>query len=108
MSTQPSGALLMSATAETQDSILAELSALNAHFIQSFVTGDAVAHAKILHPEFISVTAYGRHSRDQYLTIWPEAFKAAEVPYFDHRDEMITVIGDLALVRAANKRGFRA
>jgi hypothetical protein len=96
----------MPATSRSPDADLEELRALNARFIHNFVTHDVESHDAILHPLFVGVMPYGRHDRATFLAMWPHAFNAAETPYYDHRDEQITLVGDVAMVRAANKRTF--
>ena len=38
-----------------------------------------------------------------YLNYWATAFDPELIPYWDVRDEFITVIGNVALVRSTNK-----
>jgi ketosteroid isomerase-like protein len=81
-----------------------ELRALNARFIHNFVTNDVASHDAILHPEFISIWPTGqRWDRATYLKYWATAFDPKVIVYWDVRDELITVIGDVALVRSTNK-----
>src|SRR5215218_9735666 len=81
-----------------------ELRALNARFIHNFVTNDVASHDAILHPAFISIWPTGqRWDRASYLKYWATAFDPKLIPYWDVRDELITVIGDVALVRSTNK-----
>ncbi len=83
---------------------LAELRAINAHFIHNYITRDVAAHDALLHPEFIGITSKGaRISRAEYLRYWATAFHPDVVVYWDTRDESITVAGDTALVRATNR-----
>ena len=85
-----------------------ELRALNARFIHNFVTNDVPSHDAILHPRFLSITSKGaREERDSYLARWAIGFDPEVVVYWDVRDERITVIGDIALVRATNKYTIR-
>jgi hypothetical protein len=87
-------------SAETMD----ELRALNARFIRNFVTNDVASHDAILHPRFINIWPTGqRWDRASYLKYWATAFDPKLIPYWDVRDELITVIGDVALVRSTNK-----
>ena len=87
-------------SAETMD----ELRALNARFIHNFVTNDVASHDAILHPRFINIWPTGqRWDRASYLKYWATAFDPGVVVYWDVRDELITVIGDVALVRSTNK-----
>jgi uncharacterized protein DUF4440 len=81
-----------------------ELRALNARFIHNFVTRDVASHDAILHPGFINIWPTGqRWDRASYLKYWATAFDPKLIPYWDVRDELITVIGDVALVRSTNK-----
>jgi ketosteroid isomerase-like protein len=81
-----------------------ELRALNARFIHNFVTNDVASHDAILHPAFINIWPTGqRFDRASYLKFWATGFDPRVMVYWDVRDELITVIGDVALVRATNK-----
>jgi ketosteroid isomerase-like protein len=89
---------------ETMD----HLRALNARFIENFVTCDVASHDAILHPRFINIWATGqRWDRATYLKYWATAFDPKIIVYWDVRDELITVIGDVALVRSTNKHTRR-
>lgn len=80
------------------------LRALNARFIHNFVTNDVASHDAILHPDFIDIRPTGeRRDRATYLKYWATAFDPEVIVYWDVRDELITVIGDVALVRSTNK-----
>lgn len=82
----------------------AELRALNARFINNFITNDVPGHDAILHERFICITPTGaRVSRADYLKAWANGFDPARIPYFDYRDEKIDVFGDTALVRSTNR-----
>lgn len=83
---------------------LAELRALNAKFIHNFVTNDVSSHDAILHSEFVYIRSNGqRVDRATYLQNWATGFDAAVIPYWDVRDEVITVVGPVALVRSTNR-----
>jgi ketosteroid isomerase-like protein len=85
-----------------------ELRALNARFIHNFVTNDVASHDALLHPGFISIWPTGqRWDRAAYLKYWATGFDPKVIVYWDVRDELITVIGDVALVRATNKHTRR-
>src|ERR1700710_3205000 len=87
-------------TTETMD----ELRALNARFIHNFVTNDVPSPDAILHPGLINIWPTGqRWDRATYLKYWVTAFDPKVIVYWDVRDELITVIGDVALVRSTNK-----
>ncbi|MBW7971711.1 nuclear transport factor 2 family protein [Bradyrhizobium sp. BR 10289] len=86
--------------AETID----QLRAVNARFIHNFVTRDVASHDALLHPDFSNITPTGqRWDRATYLTYWATAFDPKVIIYWDVRDELITVLGDVALVRSTNK-----
>jgi len=81
-----------------------ELRALNARFIHNFITRDVASHDALLHPDFINIWPTGqRLDRASYLKYWATAFDPKVIVYWDVRDELITVIGDVALVRSTNK-----
>lgn len=87
---------------------MSELRALNARFIDNFVTNDVASHDAILHPGFINIWPTGqRWDRATYLKYWATAFDPEVIVYWDVRDELITIIGNVALVRAANKHTCR-
>jgi Domain of unknown function (DUF4440) len=84
--------------------ILAELSRINARFIHNHVTNDVAAHDRLLHPDFICVASSGRRiARAPYLAAWATLFDPERIPYWDTRDELISVFGDVALLRSTNK-----
>ena len=77
---------------------MGELRALNARFIHNFVTNDVASHDAILHPEFTGVMSNGvRIERAAYLKRWATAFDPKVIVYWDTRDELITIIGNVAL-----------
>lgn len=83
---------------------VAELSALNAKFIHNFVTCDVASHDAIIHPRFVSILPSGTiQNRADYLADWAKDFDPDLIPYWDMRDQHITLFGDVALVRAVNK-----
>lgn len=85
-----------------------DLRVLNARFIDNFVTNDVPSHDGLLHDRFISVQSDGsRIDRAPYLVRWATGFDANVIVYWDVRDELITIIGNVALVRATNKHVFR-
>jgi uncharacterized protein DUF4440 len=82
----------------------AELRALNARFIHNFITNDVAGHDAILHKDFICIDPNGRRvDRAEYLKRWANQFDAERIPYYDYRDELITVIDGTALLRSTNK-----
>lgn len=83
---------------------MSELRALNARFIHNFITNDVASHDAILHPDFMDIRPNGqRRDRATYLKQWATGFDPKVIVYWDTRDELITVIGDVALVRSTNK-----
>ena len=83
---------------------IADLRALNALFIENFARNDVQSHDPILHPDFICIGSNGaRTGRGAYLKRWATGFDAGVIVYWDVWDEFITVVGNVALVRATNK-----
>lgn len=83
---------------------LAALRALNARFIHNYVTNDVARHDALLHRQFLYIGSQGaRVSRTDYLAAWATGFDPEVIIYWDVRDEVITLVGDVALVRSANK-----
>jgi len=83
---------------------LDELRAVNARFIHNFITRDVASHDALLHPDFINITPTGqRWDRATYLRYWATAFDPEVTIYWDVRDELINVVGKVALVRSTNK-----
>src|SRR5262245_19835472 len=81
---------------------IARLRALNARFINNFVTNDTASHSSIIHKDFVCITGNGtRLERQEYLDEWAHGFDGFK--YFDYRDEDIKIFGTTALVRAKNK-----
>ena len=81
-----------------------DLRLLNARFIQNYINNDVAGHEEILHRRFLYVNGSGaRIDRATYLDQWRTGFDPNVVVYWDTRDELITLIGDVALVRATNK-----
>ncbi|RIK28835.1 MAG: hypothetical protein DCC56_14905 [Anaerolineae bacterium] len=86
------------------ESDMTTLQALNKRFIHNFVTNDVPSHNAILHPSFRTIDTQGAHmDRATYLEEWATGFDPDVIPYWDMRDERITLIGDVALVSAATK-----
>ncbi len=85
-----------------------DLRAINAQFIDNFVTNDVAAHDALLHPSFLYVRSDGaRVDRATYLEGWATGFDPDVIVYWDVRDELITVVGNVALVRSTNKETVR-
>ena len=81
-----------------------ELRALNARFIKNFVTNDTASHDRITHRDFVCITSAGaREPRAAYLARWATGFDPDVITYWDTRDEVISLFGSMALVRAVNK-----
>jgi ketosteroid isomerase-like protein len=92
----------------TRDAAVAELKALNARFIHNYVTNDVESHDAMMHPDFICIGPKGiRQNRADYLRQWATQFDPEVVVYWDVRDEVITIIDNVALVRSTNKRTIR-
>ncbi len=90
------------------DDLVAELKALNARFIHNYVTNDVDSHDAMMHPDFICIGPKGtRQNRTDYLRQWATQFDPEAVVYWDVRDEVITIIDNVALVRSTNKRTIR-
>jgi hypothetical protein len=87
---------------------LDDLRAINARFIENFINNDVAAHDALLHPAFIGIRSDGtRIGRADYLKAWAKGFDPGLIVYWDVRDVLITVVGNVALVRAANKHVMR-
>jgi len=90
------------------DDLVTELKALNARFIHNYVTNDVDSHDAMMHPDFICIGPKGtRQNRADYLKQWATQFDPEVVVYWDVRDEVITIIDNVALVRSTNKRTIR-
>jgi len=90
------------------DDLVAELKALNARFIHNYVTNDVDSHDAMMHPDFICIGPKGtRQNRTDYLKQWATQFDPEVVVYWDVRDEVITIINNVALVRSTNKCTIR-
>jgi len=84
--------------------MIAALRALNARFIHNFITNDVPSHDAILHEDFICITPMGaRVGRADYLKAWATGFDPDRIPFFDYRNELISVFGPTALLRSTNK-----
>ena len=96
------------ATRSVEDDPMVTLKALNARFIHNFITNDVPSHDAILHRDFVCMTARGtRENRDAYLKRWATGFDPEVVVYWDTRDEQITIISNVALVRSTNKHTIK-
>ena len=87
---------------------ISDLRVLNALFIENFVRNDVKSHDAILHADFICIGGNGaRIDRAAYLKRWATGFDPQVIVYWDVRDEFITIVGNVALVRATNKEIVR-
>lgn len=83
---------------------MADLREINDRFIENFIRNDVKAHDTLLHPAFLHIDPDGRRTdRAKYLRDWATGFDPAVIPYWDVRDELITLVGSTALVRSTNK-----
>lgn len=83
---------------------MADLRSVNDLFIENFVRNDVKSHDAILHADFVAVQSNGsRLDRAAYLERWATGFDPKIILYWDLRDELINIVGDVALVRATNK-----
>jgi hypothetical protein len=80
------------------------LRCLNAQFIHNYVTNDVAKHDALIHPRFVYISSSGaRVNRGDYLAAWATGFDPDVIPYWDYRDERISVFGDVALVCSTNR-----
>ena len=87
---------------------IGDLRALNALFIENFIRNDVRSHDAILHADFLYIRSNGaRVDRASYLKGWATGFDPQVIVYWDVRDELITLVGNVALVRATNKEIVR-
>jgi hypothetical protein len=79
----------------------AQLSALNAQFIQNFLHNDTVAHNKIIYRDFVCIASNGNVAdRDAYMKEWAHGYDPSVYKSFAMQNELIRIIGNTALVRA--------
>jgi len=89
-----------SATNKINDD-MAQLSALNAQFIQNFLHNDTVAHNKIIYKDFVCIVSTGAViNRDDYMKGWSDGYDPSIYKSFVMQNELIRIIGNTALVRA--------
>ena len=80
---------------------MAQLSALNAQFIQNFVHNDTVAHNKIIYKDFVCIASNGKVvGRHAYMKEWAHGYDPSVYKSFVMENELIRIIGNTALVRA--------
>ena len=78
-----------------------QLSALNAQFIQNFLSQDVAAHSRIIHRDFVCIESNGAIvSRETYLQNWATDFDNSGYTSFTYEDESIRIFGNTAFVRA--------
>lgn len=80
---------------------MAQLSALNAQFIQNFLHNDTIAHGKIIYKEFVCIASNGKVvSREEYMKEWAHGYDSSVYKSFVMQNEVIRIFGNTALVRA--------
>jgi hypothetical protein len=81
----------------------AVLSALNAQFIQNYMTNDTASHNKIIHRDFVCIEGSGTIvGREEYLREWAHGYDPKVFISFTYEDEFIRIFGNIALVRSKN------
>lgn len=85
----------------THQSDSAQLSVLNAKFIENFIKQDVVAHDKIIHKDFICIQSTGAIIlREEYLKNWATGYQKSGYTSFTYTDESIRIFENIALVRS--------
>jgi ketosteroid isomerase-like protein len=80
---------------------LAQLSKLNAQFIQNFIKQDTNGHNEIIHKDFVCIQSSGVIvGRDEYMKGWATGYADSKYTTFRYTEEFIRVFGDVALVRS--------
>jgi ketosteroid isomerase-like protein len=83
----------------TNDSL--QLSAINAKFINNFLTQDVASHNAIIHRDFVCIQGDGSIiTREVYLKNWATDFDNSGYASFTYADEHIRIFADIALVRS--------
>lgn len=83
---------------------MAQLSALNAQFIQNFLHNDTVEHNKIIYKDFVCIASNGKVvSRDAYMKVWAHGYDSLVYKSFVMQNEVIRIIGNTALVRSETR-----
>ncbi|NOT73910.1 MAG: nuclear transport factor 2 family protein [Cyclobacteriaceae bacterium] len=94
--------MLLAMTLHAQDD-MTKLKALNARFINNFITNDTASHNKILHKDFTLIDIDGnRTKRKKYLEEWATGYTSSLI-YFDFRKQDIKIFGNTALVSSVTK-----
>ena len=79
----------------------AQLSVLNAQFIQNFLHNDTIAHNKIIYKDFVCIVNKGNViNRDEYMKGWSHGYDPSFYKSFEMQNEWIRIFGNTALVRA--------
>lgn len=79
----------------------AELSKLNAQFIQNFINQDTATHTKIIHKDFVCIQGSGVIvNRRDYMNGWATGYSQSAYKSFEFTDEHIRIFGNIALVRS--------
>jgi len=80
---------------------VAQLSALNAQFIQNFLHNDTAAHNKIIYKDFVCIVSSGAViNRDDYMKGWSHGYDPSFYKSFVMQNEFIRVFENTALIRA--------
>jgi hypothetical protein len=80
---------------------LAQLSKLNAKFIQNFINQDTIGHNQIVHKDFVCIVGTGAVvGRDEYMKGWATGYTDSKYTAFKHIDEFIRIFGTVALIRS--------
>lgn len=78
-----------------------ELSAINAKFINNFLTQNVRLHSEIIHKDFVCIESNGAIvDRITYLKNWATDFDNSGYASFAYADETIRIFDNTALVRA--------
>lgn len=78
-----------------------QLSAINAKFINNFLTRDVASHDAIIHRDFVCIQGDGSIiSRETYLKNWATDLDNSGYLTFTYADEHIRIFADIALVRS--------
>ncbi len=85
----------------------AQLSSLNAQFIQNFLHNDTVAHNKIIYKDFVCIVASGTVvNRSDYMKGWSHGYDPNFFKSFVMQNEFIRIFNNTALVRAETYYSF--
>lgn len=85
--------------AATED--LAELSKLNARFIQNFIKQDTNSHSQLIHKDFVCIQGSGVIvGRENYMKGWATGYSDSGYKSFGYKEEFIRIFGNVALIRS--------